>query len=178
MQNHVREEKGDILKGIRPFFHRVSYIKPLVWKAEYADGTSVILKGAMKMEHLWKQIQLAHYCSSSFVSFVPFFDHKWIKESNGIFWACMKFVKGRALDYSLKEDRQLALEKIAHFHQETVGFKSDNLPFLSLKRKWTNRWIRFTRDIQQTVFSSDQHELIQRYVDVGERVIIRNDRHR
>ena len=171
MQNHVREKKGDILKGIRPFFHQVSCIKPLVWKGEYADGTSVILKGATKMEYLWKQIQLAHYCSSSFVSFVPFVDRKWIKESNGIYWACMEFVEGRALDYSLKEDRQLALEKIAHFQQEAVGFKSNALSLLSLKRKWTNRWIRFTQDIEQTVFSSDHHELIQRYVAVGKSVL-------
>ncbi|MBN8208444.1 phosphotransferase [Bacillus sp. NTK071] len=171
MQNHVRKELDGILNGIRPFFHQINFIKPLVWEGTYSNGCKVIIKGALKRDVLSKQIYLSTCCPASFVSFISFVDGEWVKESNGVYWACMEFIPGRSLLYSVKEERQLAIEKVAQFHQEATGHKFQNIPRISLKQKWTTRFFRFTRSVQPELFSAEQNSLIQRYIKIGQYVL-------
>lgn len=172
MQNHVRREMDGILKGIRPFFHQIKCIKPFVWEGTYSNGFKVIIKGAFNPDVLVKQIDLSTCCSSSFVTFIPFVDGDWVKECNGVYWACMEFMPGRSLFYSVKEERQLAIEKVAQFHEEAKRYQFRNIPTISLKQKWTNRFLRFTSSVQPELFSAHQNSLIQRYTKIGEDVLL------
>ncbi|MDP4550434.1 phosphotransferase [Alkalihalobacillus macyae] len=172
MQNHVRTEMDGILEGIRPFFHQIKCIKPFVFEGTYSNGFRVIIKGALNREVLIKQIELSMCCPSSFVTFIPFVDGDWVKESNAVYWACMEFMPGRSLFYSVKEERQLALEKVAQFHEETTGYQFRNIPTMSLKQKWTNRLLRFTSSVQPELFSAEQNSLLKRYTKIGEAVLL------
>ncbi|WP_169525460.1 phosphotransferase [Pseudalkalibacillus hwajinpoensis] len=134
-------------------------------------GCKVILKGALNRDVLVKQVYLSKCCPASFVSFIPFLDGEWVKESNGVYWACMEFIPGRSLLYSIKEERQLASEKVAQFHQEATGHKFRNIPIISLKQKWTTRFFRFTNSVQPDLFSAEQNLLIQRYIKIGQDVL-------
>ncbi|WP_347549437.1 phosphotransferase [Pseudalkalibacillus hwajinpoensis] len=143
----------------------------MVWLVQYQNGTRIIVKGFLKKDVIWKQIETSMNTSVSFIQFIPFSDGDWVKESDGVYFACMKFESGRALNFSRREERQLAFEKIAHFHQETEGFDSKFIPRISLKHKWMNRFIRFQQSIQSSLFCSEHNKLIQRYVETGREVL-------
>ncbi len=171
MQNHAKEKEDGILERVRPFFLHLERVNSLVWKGKLITGVSVYMKGSLKKESLRKQIYLSHHCSDSFITFIPFPDGDWLKEDGGLYFACMKTMKGRMLNYSLKEDRLLAIEKVAHFHQESIGLVSKDIFPVSLTRKWTNRLIRFKKEVGSSLISANEKQLIQYYISVGEEVI-------
>lgn len=170
MRNHASHREGAILKGIRPFFIQINPINPLVWRAITNNGEAVFLKAAPRKETVLKQIKISSV-ASSFVSYLPFSDGEWIKESGGLTFACMKTIEGRALNYALKEDRHLAVEKIAHFHEEVQGTSCDDIPTLALIPKWRNRFVRFKQDIEGNVYPPQQEKLIHFYLSIGEHVV-------
>lgn len=170
MRNHVSNREGAILKGIRPFFIQIDPVNSLVWRAISHKGEAVFLKATERKENILKQIEISSV-ASSFVSYLPFSDGEWIKESGGLTFACMKAIQGRALNYAFKEDRLLAVEKIAHFHEEVQGTVSHHIPTIALIRKWTNRFVRFKHDIAASVFPPEQEKLIYFYLSIGESVV-------
>ncbi|WP_226656547.1 phosphotransferase [Guptibacillus hwajinpoensis] len=170
MRNHANNREGAILKGICPFFLQINPVNSLVWRATSNKGEAVFLKAAERKETILKQIEISS-AVSSFVPYLPFSDGEWVKESGGLTFACMKAIQGRALNYAYKEDRLLAMEKIAHFHEEVEGMISDSIPTVSLNRKWTNRFLRFKQEIATNVFPLEQEKLICFYLSVGEKVV-------
>ena len=171
MRNHASHMDGAILKGIRPFFLQLKQINSLVWRGISYNGEAVFLKAAVKKETIIKQIEISSAGATSFVSYIPFADGEWMKESGGLTFACMKAIEGRVLDYSIKEDRLLAMEKIDHFHDEVQGIVSKHIPYVSLTRKWANRFIRFKQNFDSEVHSCEHEKLINYFLSIGESVL-------
>lgn len=171
MQNHASTINWAILKGIRPFFLQLKQINPLVWRGISYNGDPVFLKAAVKKETIKKQIKISSTGTTSFVPYIPFADGEWMKESGGLTFACMKAIEGRALDYRIREDRFLAMEKTNHFQDEVQGIVSKHIPYVSLTRKWTNRFIRFKQSLDSEVLSLEQKKLIGSFLSIGERVL-------
>jgi len=146
-------------------------INSLVWRGISYNGEPVFLKAAVKKETIKKQIEISSAGATSFVPYIPFADGEWMKESGGLTFACMKAIEGRALDYSIKEDRFLALEKTNHFQDEVQGIVSKHIPYVSLTRKWTNRFIRFKQNLDSEVLSCEQEKLINYFLTIGESVL-------
>ncbi|QHA92739.1 phosphotransferase [Bacillus sp. N1-1] len=171
MRNHASKMNGAILQGIRPFFLQMKQIKSLVWRGISCNGEPVFLKAAVMKETLKKQIEISSAGATSFVPYIPFADGEWMKETGGLTFACMKAIEGRTLDYNIKEDRFLAMEKTNHFQDEVQGIVSKHIPYVSLTRKWTNRFIRFKQNLDSEVLSFEQEKLINSFLSIGESVL-------
>lgn len=172
-QDNVMGER--ILNGIRPFFHCITFIKPLVYKGVTKSGLPIFIKGALKEISLIKQIQFSITHPSSFVTFIPFDDGDWMKQCNGYYWACMVAEEGRNLDYSLLEERRLAVEKLGQFHAEAAGLAIEGLNRISLKKKWMERLMRFENSVSTYRCDPTEIELVKSFIQISYKVLTEMD---
>jgi NAD+ synthase len=148
--HYFLEEKGELTpKKIIP-------IKKNVFKV-YSENKWWIVKcyskNVRKLWSLFTQIEDRELN----ISFTPFPNGQyWIEDTFGQKWCCMPFIEGRRLFFDQKEDRDAAIERLNHFHNQAVGVRINGQRKRSYSKKMEHRYDRFVKTKQLFI----QHNLL------------------